>query len=91
MSTEETGRFYIKSEKTGKTYCIEPIGDPHTKWGDFNPSTKQLEDSSYGKKYKGSINEKESIITKENGYNNVYYTEVGESPISYIEKIENEI
>ena len=91
MGTAETGRFYIKSLKTGKTWCIEPIGDAHIPWGDVNPSTKELEQGNYGQKYKGSIDESESIITKENGYDKIYYTEIGESPISFIERMEKDL
>ena len=88
MGTAETGRFYIKSQKTGKTYCIEPVGDPHISWGDVDPSTKTLLKGTYGKKYIGSIDEEESIITKENGYINIQYTGIGASPISLIEELE---
>ena len=91
MGIEETGRYYIKSLKTGKTWCIEPIGDPHTSWGDVNPATKELEKGNYGQKYRGSIDEEESIITKENGYEKIYYTGIGCSPESFIENLEKEL
>jgi len=40
----DTGRYYIKSFKTGKVYCVEPIDDtPDRKnWGDIDPITKKL-------------------------------------------------
>ena len=30
---DDTGRFIVVSERTGKTYYVEPIGDPHVDWG----------------------------------------------------------
>lgn len=27
--TSDSGRFIVKSKRTGKTYYVEPIGDPH--------------------------------------------------------------
>lgn len=35
--------------------------------GDINPATKKVE-GDYGEKYKGSVSEKESMITPENGF-----------------------
>lgn len=50
----ETGRYYITDIKTGRKFCVEPIGNPRTDWGDINPATKKVE-GNYGSKYKGSI------------------------------------
>jgi len=86
----ENGRFYYTG-KNGKVWCIEPIGDPHTSWGDVDPATKTLHKDNYGKKYKGSIDEEESIITKENEYENIYFTGIGVSPISFIENLERNL
>jgi len=87
---DHTGRFIVKSLKTGKTYYIEPI-DSNTRsdWGDLDPVTKKMT-GSYGTKYKGSIKPEESMITKENGFDKIYTLEPGESPLSYIERIENQ-
>lgn len=84
----DTGRFFIYDEKSGRKFCIEPIGNVRTNWGDVNPSTKKIE-GDYGNKYKGSIEESESIINKENGFKNIIDLKAGESPISYIEKLLN--
>jgi hypothetical protein len=67
--------------KTGKRTVVEPIDETpyHKEWGDINPSTKELE-GEYGKKYKGSVTEEESIITEENGFDNIRYTGKGVSP-----------
>jgi hypothetical protein len=84
-----SGRYYITDPKTGRKFCVEPIGDPHTIWGDINPATKEIE-GDYGDKYRGSIDENESIITEENGYKNIVDLKPGESPDSYINKLLNQ-
>ena len=90
MNTDETGRFIVKSLKTGKTYYVEAIdANNRNGWGDFDPVTKKFQ-GNYGSKYKGSIKEEESMITKENGFKKIYTLGVGESPLSYIDKIDEE-
>ena len=87
---DETGRFIVKSMKTGKTYFVEPIdGDERTLWGDYNPITKGFETSNYGK-YKGSIKPEESLITEGNGFKKIHTLGVGESPLDFINKIDDE-
>ena len=88
-SSDETGRFIVFSNKTKKTYYVEPIGSNRVVWGDVNPATGKVE-GSYGDKYKGSIDEKNSLITKENGFKNIIYSNVGESPFSIIEQLDNQ-
>lgn len=85
--TEHTGRHVVISFRTGKTYAIEPMGDPHTKWGDLNPATGKVE-GKYGSKYRGSIDEKDSLITKENGFRNITTLPAGVSPAAYIEELD---
>ena len=90
FNRDETGRFIVKSNKTGKTYFVEVIdGDERTLWGDYNPTTKTFETSNYGK-YKGSIKENESMITKENGFSKIHELGPGESPLEYINRIDEE-
>lgn len=87
---DSTGRFIVKSLKTGRVYYIEPIdSNIRTSWGDLDPVTKKMT-GNYGNKYKGSIKPEESMITKENGFDKIYTLEPGESPLSYIEKIDNQ-
>lgn len=83
-NTDDTGRFVVTSQVTGRTYYVEAIGDPYVRWGDVNPSTKQVE-GSYGDKFKGSIDESESLITPENGFDQITYTGIGGSPLAEIE------
>ena len=83
----ETGRYYIVDQETGRKFCVEPILGAHTPWwGDLNPATGKIE-GHYGEKYEGAIEEKDSIITKENGYEEIFYLEPGISPDSYIEQL----
>lgn len=89
-NTDETGRFIVKSLKTGKSYYVEPIdGGNKLEWGDLNPSTKKME-GDYGSKYKGSVKRSESLITEENGFENIVELEPGISPIDYINRIDDE-
>lgn len=88
INRDETGRFIVKSNKTGKIYFVEPIdGEERSIWGDYNPTTKEFEISNYGK-FKGSIRPEESMITKENGFNKIYELKPGESPLDYINRID---
>lgn len=88
---DETGRFIVKSKKTGITYFVEAIdGVERTAWGDYNPATKSFETSGYGEKYKGSIKPEESMISIENGFEKIHELKAGESPLEYIERIDEE-
>lgn len=91
VNSDETGRFIVKSQLTGKTYFVEALDtDERSLWGDYNPVTKRFETSNYGNKYKGSITPDESMITEENGFTNIRTLGVGVSPMGYITKIDNE-
>lgn len=82
------GRFVVTSFRTGKKYFVEPIETEHTPiWGDVNPATGKIE-GYYGSKNKGGSREKESLITKENGFDNINYSGVGCSPLSKISKMD---
>ena len=88
VDSENTGRFVVKSLKTGKTYFIEPIdGGERIDWGDINPATKKIE-GNYGTKHTGAIKESESLITPENGFSNITTLPPGYSPLEYIEELE---
>lgn len=90
INRDETGRFIVKSKKTGKTYFVEVIDEGEfTNWGDLDPVTKKLT-GSYGDKYKGSIKPEESLITKENGFEKIHNLQPGESPLEYINRIDDE-
>lgn len=94
-NTDETGRFIVKSNTTGKTYFVEPMGNKHSAdWGDVDPATKK-HTGSYGEKYTGCIDPKESLITKENGFEKIEILPECVSPLSVIyerdKKYEEEI
>lgn len=76
------------SIRTGRKYYVEPIGDARSNWGDIDPATKKTT-GTYGKKYKGSVSEKESLITEENGFKNIQFVERG-SPYGVIEAMDAE-
>ena len=86
---DETGKYLIVSERTGRTYFVEPVGFVRTNFGDVNPATKQIE-GSYGQKYTGSVGAPESQITKENGFAKIYELGAGCSPQSEVEKIDSQ-
>lgn len=53
VNSEDTGRFIVKSLKTGRTYYVEPVDNGNrTIWGDIDPATKKIE-GEYGIKHKG--------------------------------------
>lgn len=68
-----TGRYYVTDIKTGRKFCVEPIGKPRTDFGD-----------SITDKCDGSIKESESIITEENGFKNIGYAQ---NPNDYIDQL----
>jgi hypothetical protein len=86
MSTNDSGRYMVIDQKTGRKFLIEPIGDSHINWGDVNPATKKIE-GNYGEKYRGSINIEDSIITEANGFKNIITLKVAENPMDYINKL----
>jgi len=86
---DETGRFTVISFRTGRRYFVEPIGDGRmADWGSYNPSTGNVENKKGAGKFSGSIDEKDSLITKENGFDKIYYTGIGASPFSLIDKLD---
>lgn len=84
-----TGRYRVIDLKTGKWVTVEPVNDKKNRsrgWGDIDPATKTTT-GNYGNKYEGSVEEENSIITKENGYEKIETTAVGESPTEKINEM----
>ena len=54
------------------SYFVEPIdnGKPDKLWGDVDPATNKLT-GDYGNKAIGAVKEKDSLITKNNGFVNI--------------------
>ncbi len=72
VNRDETGREIIHYPETGKRYYVEYI-EPRghrASWGDVNPATGKVE-GVYGDKYTGAIKANESVITKENGFEEI--------------------
>lgn len=92
--TDESGRFIVCSKRTGRKYFVEPIGDPHREWGSIDPSDSgqrgKLMHKKGDGKYRGSIDEKDSMITVENGFTKITMLEPGTSPLAYIDNIDAE-
>jgi hypothetical protein len=71
---DETGREIHTFKETGKQYFveyIEPKGGIRTDWGSYNPSTGNIENKKGAGKFTGGIREEDSLITKENGFNEI--------------------
>ena len=76
-----TGREIIFYPETGKSYSVEYLGG-RSDWGDIDPATKKVQ-GSYGSKSRGGIKEEDSMITKDNGFEEII---VGKgSPYAQIE------
>lgn len=87
-NTDHTGRFIVYSHRTGRTYAVEPIGDPHVEWGSINPGEKKLMNKKGHDKYRGSIDEEDSLITHENGFEKIHMLDPGTSPQAYIDMLD---
>jgi hypothetical protein len=83
--TEDSGRFIVTSHRTGKTYYVEPIGDPRREWGSVYPGEKDLHHKKGDGKHRGSVTEKESIVSEANGFTKVTTLEAGTSPLAAID------
>jgi len=79
----DTGRFWVV--KNGRRFLVEPIGpDRPANWGSVNQITGELENKKGHGKHIGAIDEKDSLISMENGFKNI--VEITGSPLSYIER-----
>lgn len=88
--TDDTGRFIVRSERTGRSYYVEPQGDAHIEWGSVDQSTGKLSVKKGWKKNKGSTERDESLITAENGFKNIVTLKRGESPLEYIQRVDSQ-
>lgn len=89
-NTDDTGRFIVCSKRTGRKYYVEPIETQHTpKWGSIDPATGDLMHKKGDGKYRGGISPKESLITEENGFNNIRQLGIGVSPLHAIDVIDS--
>ena len=86
---DDTGRFIVKYLETGKEYYVEPINNEshRTDWGSYNPGTGKVETKKGHAKHEGGVKPSESLITKENGFEDIHMLQVGESPLGYIDML----
>ncbi len=89
VDSDKTGRFVVKSKQTGRVYYVEALhnGGP-SMWGDRDPVTQKMT-GDYGQKYPGAIHEKDSLITQENGFDEISYVHQG-SPFAEIDRRDEE-
>ena len=90
-NTDDTGRFIVYSQRTGRSYFVEPIEGAHTpKWGSVDPATGELMHKKGDGKYKGGIRADESLITVENGFeaDKIHMLDIGTSPHHAIEVLD---
>ena len=76
-----TGRYWIRDWKSGRTFCVEPLEMRHEKQIELQPSETVVRDN---KKHKGTVAEKDSIITTERGFVNITETL---NPLDVIESL----
>ena len=88
--TEDSGRFIVESIRTGKKYYVEAIGDPHCSWGSVDQASGKMMVKKGWKRFKGSVEKDESLITKENGFEKIHSLKPGESPLEYIERLDSQ-
>jgi hypothetical protein len=90
--TDKTGRFVVVSKRTGRKYFVEPVGDPHTNWGSIDPANQGADGKLTHKKgdgkYRGSVDEKDSLVKLENGFDKVHILEKGTSPLQAIDHLD---
>lgn len=89
-NTDETGRFRVTSYITGKSYYVETIGTRGESWGSIDPATGKLTHKKGDGKYTGGIDKRDSLITEENGFDNITLLEPGQSPFDEINKRDKE-
>lgn len=66
---------------------VEEIGEPYVSWGNINPATKKLE--LVKSKPSDVITEKDSKITKENGFKNICMLATGTSPLGFLDALDS--
>ena len=65
---DATGRFIVTSKRTGKSYFVEAIGDPHVEWGSVNPGSDSFAHFSGGLARKGNCQDSVSICLSLGNY-----------------------
>lgn len=90
INSEDTGRFIVVSQITGRKYFVEAIGvDRPADWGSVNPATGEIEQKKGFDKHRGSISAEESLITPE-FFEKIHNLSKGESPLAFIEQLDKQ-
>ena len=78
VDRDNTGKEIHIFLDTGKKYYVEYIGNGRiADWGSVNPATGKMENKKGAGKFNGSIRVEESVITKENWFDNIVEGKVG--------------
>jgi hypothetical protein len=77
-----TGRYFIQDRRSGRVFCVEPINARDQKLDD-----KLWSNGGIDQVRGGAIPEEESIITPENGFQNITYLPPGTSPDGFIDML----
>jgi hypothetical protein len=80
MST--TGRYFVRDQRSGRVFCVEPINRRDQKLDD-----QQWTNGGIDQVRGGAVLDEESIITPENGFKNITYLPPGTSPDGFIEML----
>jgi len=80
MST--TGRYFVRDQRTGRVFCVEPINRRDQKLDD-----QQWTNGGIDQVRGGAVPEDESIITPENGFKNITHLPPGVSPDGFIQML----
>ena len=80
----KSGRFIVHDMRTGRKFLVEPIIDKgiHYRIGGTNGAFPSIAENS--EKHKGAINRSESVITAENGFEEITNLKPGENPMDAI-------
>ncbi len=93
-NTDDTGRFIVTSQRTGKSYFVEAIDNRQatdwTKWGSVDPATGKMTNKHGFRKYAGAVDEDDTLIKPENGFEKIHNLEAGHSPLAYIDMLDAE-
>ncbi|HEX2090957.1 MAG TPA: hypothetical protein VHG28_01090 [Longimicrobiaceae bacterium] len=78
----DSGRYFVRDPRTGRTFCVEPISERNQRIDDLQWSNGGIQ-----RVRGGSVSEEESIITPGNGFRNITHLLAGVSPDGYIEML----
>ena len=87
VNSDDTGRFFVYSPRTGITYFVETMDSGGgKKWGNIIPGADRVE--TVTGKGRGGVHPDDSMITPANGFENITYLDPGTSPHGTIERVD---